>query len=173
MKKKFLLGKFWNPDDTLKAVKQLQQDGVLVHDVYSPFPIHGIEPYLDIKRTRLTIAAFIYGLMGAMTALLLMGSIYGLIWPMNIGGKPSLAYPDFVPITFELTILFACHGMVITFFIIGNYWPGKKASLMDERQTDDGFVIAVDSEKSENQDTSQISKVFQDSGAYSIIEKEV
>lgn len=173
MSNQFLLGKFWNPDDTLKALGKLKEEGVWVHDVYSPFPIHGIEPYLNIKRTRLTVAAFIYGCMGAMTALLLMGSIYGIIWPMDIGGKPSLAWPDFVPITFELTVLFSAHGMVLTFFIVAQYWPGKKVSLMDDRQCDDVFVVAIDKDKVSESDESLINQIFTDAGAFEVSEKEV
>lgn len=171
MSKNFLLGKFWDPDMMMDALKQLHHDGVDVDDVYTPFPIHGIEPYLNIKRTRLTVAAFVYGCMGFGAALLLMGTIYGLLWPMNIGGKPALAWVDFVPITFELTVLFAAHGMVITFFIVAQYWPGKKAVLMDDRQTDDVFVISIDTAKIE--DAAGISSIMQEKGAYEITEKEV
>lgn len=169
--KHFLLGKFWDPEKVLETLGQLQKDEVPVYDVYSPFPIHGIEPYLNIKRTRLTVAAFIYGAMGLMTALLLMGLVFGVIWPMNIGGKPSLAWPDFVPISFELTVLFAAHGMVLTFLIVGQYWPGKKAVLMDDRQTDDVFVVAID--KNRISDEQAIRQVFAAHGAYEITEKEV
>jgi len=171
MKKDFLLGKYWNPDALLEGLAALQKQGQLVYDVYSPFPVHGIEPYLGIKRTRLSVASFIYGCMGAMTALGMMGLIYGVLWPMNIGGKPSLAYVDAVPITFELTVLFAAHGMVLTFFIVGRYWPGKKAVLMDDRQTDDVFVVAIDKSKLGNE--SSVRQIFADTGAYEISEKEV
>ena len=171
MKKNFLLGKFWDPDAMMDALKVLHHDGVNVYDVYSPFPIHGIEPYLNIKRTRLTVAAFIYGCMGFATALLLMGIIYGVVWPMNIGGKTALGWVDFVPTTFELTVLFAAHGMVITFFIVAQYWPGKKAVLMDDRQTNDVFVIAIDKAQAEN--VSGITRVMEENGAFEITEKEV
>lgn len=167
----FLIGKFWDPDKVLEALGKLQEKNVRVYDVYSPFPIHGIEPYLNIKRTRLTVAAFIYGCMGLATALLLMGLIYGVIWPMNIGGKPSLAYPDFVPISFELTVLFAAHGMVLTFLIVGQYWPGKKAKLFDDRQTDDVFVVAID--KNRIEDEADVRQLFTESGAYEVAEKEL
>ncbi|MEO0897706.1 MAG: DUF3341 domain-containing protein [Bacteroidota bacterium] len=166
MEKNFLYGKFWSPDHALKASKELHAKGVLIYDVFSPFPIHGIEPYLNIKRSRLAIAAFILGLMGATLAVTCMSLIYGSIWPMNIGGKPALAFPDFVPITFEMTVFFASHGMVLTFFMVGNYWPGKEAKLFDDRQTDDVFVIAVDEEKVENEEA--IKAVMKDSGAYEI-----
>lgn len=171
MKKNFLLGKYWDPDATLDGLKRLQDSGVLVHDVFSPFPIHGIEPYLNIKRTRLTVASFIYGCMGALTGISLIGIVYGFLWPMNIGGKPSVPWLDMVPITFELTVLFAAHGMVITFLIVGKYWPGKKAVLMDDRQTDDVFVVAIDKTKVEDED--EVRKVFAETGAFEITEKEV
>ena len=171
MNQQFLIGKFWSPDHVMDALKQFKKDDVLVYDVYSPFPIHGIEPYLNIKRTRLTVASFIYGLLGLLSAIALMGGIYGLLWPMNIGGKPSLAWPDFVPIAFELTILFAAHGMVLTFFIVARYWPGKKAVLMDDRQTDDIFVVAID--KNKVSDEAAIRQVFAANGAYEITEKEI
>ena len=171
MKKDFLLGKYWNPDAVLEGLKKLQEKGQLVYDVYAPFPIHGIEPYLNIKRTRLTVAAFMYGCAGAITAMFMMGFIYGVLWPMNIGGKPALGYPAWVPITFELTVLFAAHGMVLTFFIVGRYWPGKKAVLMDDRQTDDVFVVAIDKNKLGNED--EVRQILSETGAYEITEKEV
>ena len=171
MERNFLIGKYWNPDATLEGLKRLQEKGVNVYDVFSPFPIHGIEPYLNIKRTRLTVAAFIYGFLGFANALLLMGVVYGVIWPMNIGGKPALAFPDFVPITFELTVLFAAHGMVITFFIVARHWPGRKPRIFDDRQTDDVFIVAIDKEKAE--DEAGIRSIFADTGAYEVTEKEV
>lgn len=166
MEKNFLIGKFWNTDHVLKAAKTLKEKGVLIYDVFSPFPIHGIEPFLNIKRSRLAIAAFFLGLTGATVAVVCMSLIYGAVWPMNIGGKPALAFPDFVPITFEMTVFFACHGMVFTFFMVGNYWPGKKAKLFDDRQTDDVFILAIDEEKVENE--AAIKAVLDESGAYEI-----
>ncbi|MEL6626974.1 MAG: DUF3341 domain-containing protein [Bacteroidota bacterium] len=169
MEKNFLVGKFWNTEHVLDAVKKFQEKDILVYDVYSPFPIHGIEPYLNIRRSRLAIAAFLLGLTGATVAVTCMSLIYGVIWPMNIGGKPALAFPDFVPITFEATVFFACHGMVLTFFIVGQYWPGKKAKLFDNRQTDDVFVVAIDQAKLENEEEAK--EVFAQTGAYEITKK--
>ena len=171
MKNTFLVGKFWDPDAVMEALKQLKADNVTIHDVYSPFPLHGIEPYLDIKRTRLTIASFIYGGMGFATAIFMMVYILGFDWPMNIGGKPSLAWIDFVPISFELTVLFAAHGMVLTFLIVGQYWPGKQPLLFDDRQTDDVFVVALDKNKLTNE--LQVKETLTKHGAYEVSEKEI
>lgn len=170
MKRNLLIGKYWDPDAVLKGLDKLTSQGVRIYDVFSPFPIHGLEPYLNIKRTRLTVASFIYGCMGFLTAVLMMSLIYGVVWPMNIGGKPSLAFPSFVPITFELTVLFAAHGMVITFFIVGRYWPGKRARLFDIRQTDDVFIVAID--KNKVSDEAAVRAALEETGAYEISETE-
>lgn len=174
----FLVAKFWNPDTLMGALAELQHKGIPVHDCYTPFPVHGIEAYMDIKRTRLSVAGFVYGVIGFSMALLLMAGVnsslfqldwWGLDlinWPMNIGGKPALAWVDFVPITFELTVLFAAHGMVITFLIIGKYWPGKKAKLFDSRQTDDVFVLAIDADKVLKHD--EIKRILQENGAFEV-----
>jgi hypothetical protein len=171
MTRNFVLGKFWHPDHVLEALGKLQHDGVKVYDVYAPCPIHGIEPYLDIKRTRLTVASFIYGVFGCTFGVLMMSLIYGVVWPINIGGKPFVPWVDFVPVGFEMTVLFAAHGMVLTFFIVGPFWPGKKANLMDDRQTDDIFVVAIDKRKIQDMDS--VRKTFSEAGAFEITEKEV
>lgn len=167
----FLVGKFWNPDQVLHALEDLKQKDIPVFDVYSPFPIHGIEPLMNIKRTRLTVASFIYGCIGCITGVTCMSLLYGLVWPMNIGGKPSLAFPDFVPIVFEMTVLFAAHGIVYTFFIVGNYYPGKKPKLFDERQTDDVFVVALDQSKLNASQMLTAKEAFSHAHAFDITEK--
>jgi hypothetical protein len=71
----------------------------------------------------------------------------GYDWPIIIGGKEFVAAPDFVPVSFELTVLFAALGMVATFLITNNLWPGKKPVLFDSRSTDNKFIMAVDLSK--------------------------
>lgn len=170
MTQSFLIGKFWNPEHVTDALKQLKEEKVHIHDVYSPFPLHGVEPYLNVKRSRLTTAAFVYGVMGFFSAIVMFLYINGYDWPINVGGKPNLGWLSFVPITFELTVLFASHGMVITFFIIANYWPGKQARLFDIRQTDDVIVIAIDKSKVENAE--QIKAIMKNHGAFEVSEAE-
>ena len=68
-------------------------------------------------------------------------------WPQDIGGKPSFAYyqnmPAFVPIMFEMTVFFAAHLMVITFYMRSRLWPFKQAENPDVRTTDDHFLMEV------------------------------
>jgi len=166
---RFIVGKFWNPDHTLDALKKLKAQSVKIYDVFSPFPIHGIEPYLDIKRSRLTTAAFVYGVTGFLCGIAMMFFMFGIDWPMNIGGKPQVPWIDFVPITFELTVLFAAHGIVITFFIVAQYWPGKQAKLFDSHQTDDVFVVVIDKENVEEE--ALVRQIMETSGAFEVSDK--
>ncbi len=147
-------------DDTilLNDAKSLVSKGVYIRDVFSPFPIHGIDPVIGIKQTRLAICAFIYGLIGLTLAL--AGMYYFMIvdWPMNIGGKPNDFFyqniPAFVPITFEFTVLLAAHGMALTFFIRNWTLPGIKARNPYPYTTDDKFVMEIhpaDSQMSEEE----------------------
>jgi hypothetical protein len=180
MKSNLIVAKFWNPNIMMDALKELHHKGIPIYDCYTPFPVHGIEQYMGIKRTRLSIAGFVYGCIGLLAALALTAGVssnlydfdwWGLdiiSWPMNIGGKPSLAWVDFVPISFELTVLFAAHGMVITFFIIGKYYPGKEAKLLDIRQTDDVFVVAIDGDGVIKHE--EIKSILSNHGAFEVLQ---
>jgi hypothetical protein len=138
----------YDDDDVLKdGAKKLVAKGIKVAEVFSPFPIHGIDPIIGIKNTRLGIMAFIYGLTGLMLATLGMRFFMITDWPMNIGGKPNESYLDnmlaFIPVTFEFTVLCAAHGMALTYFLRNKTLPGLPASNPDPRTTDDKFVMEL------------------------------
>lgn len=132
----------------LHGAEILVSKGVHIKEVFSPFPIHGIDPVIGIRKTRLAICAFIYGLTGM--SLALIGMYYFMIqdWPMNIGGKPNYYMyqniPAFIPITFEVTVLCTAHGMAITYFLRNRTLPGISAKNPDPRTTDDKFVMQID-----------------------------
>jgi hypothetical protein len=137
-------------DDDAKvmaAAKALVGQGIRVKDVYSPFPIHGIDPIIGIKRTRLAICSFMYAMTG--TSLALLGMWYFMIqdWPMNIGGKPSFSLVEnitaFIPVTFEFSVLCGAHGMALTYLLRNGTLPGMPASNPDPRTTDDKFVMEI------------------------------
>lgn len=134
----------------LNAAKEVVSKGVKVKEVFSPFPIHGIDPVIGIRPTRLGDMAFIYGLIGLTLALVGMRYFMIVDWPMNIGGKPSFSLlenlPSFVPITFEFTVLCTAHGMAITYFFRNKTLPGMPASNPDPRTTDDRFVMEISTE---------------------------
>jgi hypothetical protein len=151
MKEKIIHAIFNDEQDVLIAVKALKDNDVNVNEVFSPFPIHGLDPILGLKETRMAITAFIYGCIGltfgALLIYYIMISGVGKSWPMNIGGKPNFTFyhnlPSFVPIIFECTVLFAAHLMSITYLIRNKLYPGSKTKSPDPRTTDDKFLVEI------------------------------
>ena len=144
----------YNDDDVLlSAVKKIRESKIDIEEVYTPFPVHGLDKVMGLKPTRIAIAAFLYGCIGITVATLMMYYIMIVAWPQNIGGKPSFSYlenmPAFVPIMFEMTVFHAAHLMVITFYLRSRMWPLKKAENPDPRTTDDHFLIELSSDKTE------------------------
>jgi hypothetical protein len=138
----------YNDDDVLMdAVKQTRKAHHHIEEIFTPFPVHGLDKAMGLEPTRLAMAAFIYGLVGLGVATAMMNFIMIEDWPQDIGGKPSFSYienmPAFVPIMFELTIFFAAHLMVITFYMRSKLWPFKQAENPDVRTTDDHFLMEV------------------------------
>ncbi len=139
----------YNDDDLLlQAVKQVREAHYHIGEIYTPFPVHGLDKAMGLAPTRLAITSFLYGLVGLTVAVLMMNFIMIEDWPQDIGGKPSFSFlqnmPAFVPIMFELTVFFAAHLMVITFYMRSKLWPFKQAENPDVRTTDDLFLMEVE-----------------------------
>jgi len=147
--KDIIYGLYNDEQDLLRAVKAANADHLEIMDVYTPFPVHGLDPLLGLAESRLHIAGFVYGMLGTLTAFLGMSWIFTKDWPVIFGGKPHWSVPAFIPITFELTVLFASIGMVVTFYIINGLGPGVVNPTIDLRITDDKFCIAFDNSETD------------------------
>lgn len=138
----------YNDDDILMdAVKKTRLERHHIEEIFCPFPVHGLDKAMGLAPTRLAICSFIYGCLGLTVATVMMNFIMIQDWPQDIGGKPSMSYiqnmPAFVPIMFEMTVFFAAHLMVITFYMRSRLWPFKEAENPDVRTTDDHFLMEV------------------------------
>ncbi|MDG1760598.1 MAG: DUF3341 domain-containing protein [Flavobacteriaceae bacterium] len=138
----------YDDDDTLlHAVKEVRAGHYHIEEVFTPFPVHGLDKAMGLEPTRIAILAFIYGCIGLTVAVLMMNFIMIEDWPQDIGGKPSFSYienmPAFVPIMFEMTVFFAAHLMVITFYLRSKLWPFKEAENPIPATTDDKFLMEV------------------------------
>lgn len=165
----------FSDEEVLKAsAKALVAKGVHIKDVFSPFPIHGIDPIIGVPPTRLHIAGFIYGLCGMGLALFMFWFTLIMDWPMNIGGKPNFSLlvnlPAFVPVTFEMTVFCAAHGMSVTYFIRNTIYPGKKNWNPDLRTTDDKFLIQIDLDEN-TVSSADIEAILKETGAEEITQK--
>jgi len=168
--KDIIYGLYNDEEDLLEAVKGANADHLEIMDVYTPFPVHGLDPLLGLSESRLHIAGFVYGMLGTLTAFLGMSWIFTKDWPIIFGGKPHWSVPAFIPITFEVTVLFASIGMVLTFYIINGLGPGVVNPTIDLRITDDKFCLAFD--KSEV-DVSKAENFLKGSGAAEIHSKTI
>jgi len=169
--KHFVTGVFDDEDVLLTAVKKVKDNGVKIHEVYSPFPVHGLDEVLGYKRTRLPIAAFMFGMTGTSLALIMQFWMLGYDWPMIIGGKNFASLPPFIPVTFELTVLLSALGMVATFLIVSDMKPYKWPRQFDLRSTDDKHVMAIDLAHNSGKSKDELSRILKDSGASEVNEK--
>jgi hypothetical protein len=167
---KFLVGIYEDEDVLLHAVENVREKGVKIHEVYSPFPVHGLDEALGYKRSRLPIAAFFFGMTGTLLALTMQIWMLGFDWPMIIGGKNFISLPPFIPVTFELTVLLSALGMVGTFMIVSDMKPYKWPRQFDLRSTDDKHVLAVDL-STNKLSKDEISQILKDNGASEVNEK--
>lgn len=165
----------YTDDDVLMAaVKKVKAAKYDIEEVYTPFPVHGLDKIMGLAPTRLAITAFLYGCVGLAVSIIMMNYIMIEDWPQDIGGKPSFSYlenmPAFVPIMFELTIFFAAHLMVITFYLRSRMWPFKKAENPDVRTTDDHFLMEI----ALNNNEAELTALLEETGAVeiNIVQKE-
>lgn len=163
--KNILFGLYDDEEDLKKAVKQANEDHLDIMDVLTPFPVHGLDPLLGLAESRLHIGGFVFGLIGTLTAFLGMTWIFTRDWPNIFGGKPYWPILSFVPISFELTVLFASIGMVVTFYIVNGQGPGIKNPVIHPRITDDKFCIAFNMDELGNAQEGKLRNFFQQTGA--------
>ena len=156
----------------LSSVKEIRSNNIEIEEVFSPFPIHGLDKALDLKETRMGITAFIYGCLGLSLGALMIYYIMIVDWPQNIGGKPNWTFyhnmPSFVTVLFECTVLFSAHLMSITFLIRCGLFPGGTSDSPDKRTTDDKFLMVINVDG----DTSSVKEILTKTVATEINEKE-
>lgn len=173
LNKKVVYGLYNDEEVLLKAVKQANEEHKDIWDVFTPFPVHGLDPVLGLKESRLHIAGFAYGATGTLIAFSFMSWVFTRDWPIIFGGKPYFSVPSFIPITFEFTVLLAAVGMVITFYIINGLGPGVENPYLDPRITDDKFCIAFDVTDSSEEEIESIKQYFANTHAEEVNVKNI
>lgn len=171
--RKVLFGLFEDEQVLMQAVKNVRQEGLKITDVLTPFPVHGLEDTMGLRQTKLHSAGFVFGMAGTITALSFILWVTTANYPLNYGGKPYLSLPAWIPITFELTVLFASIGMTLTYLYLNRLAPGMKPKILDERITSHLFAMTfeINADTSENK-KEEIRKILTSSGAVEIHEKD-
>lgn len=171
--KEVFFGLYDDEEILIKAVKEANDAHLDIMDVYTPFPVHGLDPVLGLSHSRLPVAGFIYGTIGALFGFLFMTWVFTQDWPIIFGGKPYFSAPAFIPITFELTVLFSAVGMVISFFIVCGMGPGVTNPTLDDRITDDKFCIAFDTSGASEDEVEKYKSFFGKTGASEVNSKTI
>ena len=144
-----LLAEFESPDALLAAAKATFAAGYRKIDAYSPMPVHGLGEAIGFPRTRLPWLVFAFGLLGAITGYSLCYWVSAIDYPLNIAGKPLHSGPMFIPVTFELTILFAALSSAFGMFIANGlpqpYHPVFNAPNF-ARASQDRFFLSIEAE---------------------------
>ena len=138
-----IYGYYTDEYDLLDGIKALQQKGITINDVRTPFPVHGLDKALKLRRSNLPKVAFIGGLIGGTLGMWFQIWVFTKGWPLNFGGKPFLSIPSFIPVTFELTVLVAAFSMAMAFLVRSKLGPGADADILDELVTDDHFQVIL------------------------------
>ncbi len=168
-----LFGLYDDEEKLLAAVKEANARHLDIMEVYTPFPVHGLDPLLGLSESRLHQAGFVYGALGTLTAFGFMTWVFTRDWPIIFGGKPYWSVPAFIPITFELTVLFAAVGMVVTFYIISGLGPGAEPPRLHDRITDDKFCIAFNTSHASEDTVTGLQDFFSSTGAESVHNKTI
>ena len=126
------------------AVKKVRKAGYKLHDVYTPFPIHGLDKAMGLRDTSIHTAGLFMAFTGPSLHLSFMTWVFTNDWPLNFGGKPHFALPAWIPIIFEFTVLFSAVGMVLTFCYLCQMAPFVRKHHFHLRSTDDLFVMVIE-----------------------------
>lgn len=173
LNKEVLYGLYDDEEQLLKAVKKAQDEHLDIMDVYTPFPVHGLDSALGLAESRLHIAGFIYGAIGSLIAFGFMTWVFTRDWPIIFGGKPYWSVPAFIPITFEVTVLMASVGMVVTFYTICGMGFGVTNPTLDDRITDDKFCIAFETGGASEAEVDQLKSFLSGTGASEVNTKTI
>ncbi len=142
MSHRTVVGYYENEEDVLAAVRATREAGYVIRDVFTPFAVHGMDEALGLKPSRLTFVCFGAGLFGLISALALQYYASVVSWPLNVGGKPFNSLPAFIPVAFEVTVLFAGLTTVAAFLLLTRTLPGAR-KLRLPRVCDDRFAILL------------------------------
>ena len=168
---KILVATFPDTHDLLRAVRKARREMFRVYDVFTPFPVHGLDEALGVRRTRLPWATLLAALTGLTTAVVLQFYTNILDWPLDVGGKPDNSTLAFIPICFELSVLFGGLGSVGALLLRARLYPGKQPWLVNPGITDDVFAMVL-RRPSDDETHQRAITLLKECGAASVTESE-
>lgn len=158
-----IAGIFVDEHKTVEAARKVREMGFTKFDAITPYPVHGMEEAMGIKRSVIPYVTFVGGLVGCASAYALTVWTSAYDWPINVGGKPYVSLPAFIPIMFELTILFAALSSVSAFAWFCKL-PKIDPPIIDPDLTSHKFAIYI-AEDDAAFDAGKIEQLFRSAGA--------
>lgn len=143
MSRRYLVTEFGSEEDLLAATRCAHEHQYKIVDAYTPYAVHGLDEAMGIRPTRLAVVCLALGVTGAVAKLGFQIWTSAWDWPVNVGGKPLISLPAFVPVTFEVTVLFAGVGTVLAFLFRSRLFPGKRPEAVFRGVTDDKFALVL------------------------------
>jgi hypothetical protein len=144
-----ILARFDNPGELLHAAEKVRAAGYRRFDCHSPFPIHGMDRAMGLPPSKLGWLVAFCGLCGCSFGLLMQWWVNVEAYSLNISNKPIFALPAFIPVTFELTILFSAFGAVFGMLAF-NLMPRAHHPVFYSDNfhaaLDDGFFVSIEAE---------------------------
>jgi len=140
---KYFITTYDNEDAILNAARVCRQRGLQVYDAFTPYYVHDLDEVLGVPRTRLLWVGFLAGLVGLILGVALQVWTSAHDWPLVVGGKPFNSFPAFIPVTFELTVLFSGLIGIGALFIRNRMWPLSRRHVFDG-VSNDKFVLVVE-----------------------------
>jgi hypothetical protein len=143
-----VLAEFASVSELYHACEKVRDAGYTRWDAHTPFPVHGLDRAMGLKRSPMPFIVLAGGLLGAAGGFALQWWVHTIEYPLTISGKPYFTWPAWIPITFELGILFGSFGAVFGMFGLNQlpmHWHPLFSSRIFERATNDGFFISIES----------------------------
>jgi hypothetical protein len=144
-----LMAEFDTPSALVAAARRTQEEGYRRYDSYSPFPIHELFEAMDCHDRRVPLMVLCGGIIGGLTGFGLASWVSAIEYPLNIGGRPLMSWPMFIPVTFELTILLAAFSAMAGWIALSGlplpYHPVFNVKRFAEHASQDGFFLAIES----------------------------
>jgi hypothetical protein len=170
-----LLAKFSKPEDLVSAARLTTRAGYRKLDAHTPFPVEGLDEALQLKPSPLPFVILLGGLAGGVGGFLMQAYATVFAYPLNIGGKPLLSWPAYIPITFELTVLLAAGAGILGLFVVTGfpqpYHPVFNVEDFQEHGSQDAFYLSIEA-RDPKFDLDGTRKFLEDLGAEQVLEIE-
>lgn len=171
MSRRWLIGIYDKESGLLAAVRDLRQAGWLVHDVYSPYPVPGVDEALGLRHSRLGWVTFLAAMASVLGMLATELYVAVIAWPVNIGGRPLASLPAFFPPVFEAGVLAAALATVAALFYVCRLYPGQEPEIEIPDINDHRFAVALDADQAP-QAADKIQALLKQSGALEVLDKQ-